>query len=132
MSGLNEWCFACGPKNPIGLKLKCMEQDNRYIAYFTPQPEHQSYHGTMHGGLISTLIDEITAGYINMKTGRPAFTARLETRFRQHTPIGEKLLIQGWVVRRKGRLFEMAATVSLPDGTITAEGKAKVMIIEET
>lgn len=132
MSGINEWCFACGPKNPIGLKLECKEQDNKYIAYFISKPEHQSYNHTVHGGIISTLIDEVTAGYINIKTGLPAFTAKLEVRFRQHTPIGEKLLIQGWIVRHKGRLFELEASVTLPDGTITAQGNVKVMTTGET
>jgi acyl-coenzyme A thioesterase PaaI-like protein len=52
-------CFACGIENPIGLKLYTDGED-RCIAQFQPQPEHQGYPGQLHGRLISTLLDEPT------------------------------------------------------------------------
>lgn len=123
---LNQWCFACGKDNPIGLKLKFSESDGKYVAHFTGGPQHQGYDGIVHGGIVSTLLDEIMARYPYTK-GLNSVTARLEVRYRKPTPIGQELTITGWVVSQRGKLYEMAGTVALPDGTVTAEGKATVM-----
>lgn len=128
--GENQWCFACGRLNPIGLKLQFREENNTYLTSFTPGPEHQSYDGIVHGGIVSTLLDEITAGYIFAK-GMNAVTARLEVRFRQPTPIGVNLTVEGKVAAQRGKLYEMTGTVKLPDGTVTAEAKATIMVVDE-
>jgi acyl-coenzyme A thioesterase PaaI-like protein len=52
-------CFVCGIDNPIGLHLSFYTDDEgRCIARFRPGPEHQGYPGHLHGGIISTLLDE--------------------------------------------------------------------------
>lgn len=127
---LNQWCFACGPNNPIGLKLKFREEDGAYITTFKAGPEHQSYDGRVHGGIVSTLLDEIMAGYIYAK-GVNGVTARLEVRFRQPTPIGEELTIIGRIKSQRSKMYEMTGLVQLPDGTVTAEGKATVVVVED-
>jgi acyl-coenzyme A thioesterase PaaI-like protein len=54
-------CFACGIDKPIGLKLKFYTDDEgRCIARFQPEPEHQGYPDHLHGGIISTLLSEVT------------------------------------------------------------------------
>ena len=126
----NQWCFACGSLNPIGLKLH-FEEDTAagvYRSRFTAGPEHQSYNGVMHGGLVSTLLDEIMGRYYYAK-GKQAVTAKLEVRFRAPTPIGQELLIEGRVVGQRGKMAEMTAQVRLADGSVTAEGKALVAIL---
>ena len=125
----NQWCFACGPKNPFGLKLSFREQDDTYISEFTGQKQHQGYDGIMHGGIVSTLLDEIMARYIYAK-GLTAVTARLEVRYLKPTPIGVPLLIKGRITKSRGRIYETAGSIELPDGTITAEGSAKVFVTD--
>lgn len=127
MDERNQWCFACGRQNPIGLKLEFTEQNDKYIATFMAGPEHQGYDNIVHGGIVSTLLDEITARYIYHK-GHNAVTARLEIRYRHPTPIGQLLTITGWVTKQRGPLFELAGQIELPDGTVTAEAKATVVV----
>lgn len=125
----NEWCFACGPKNPFGLKLSFREQDDTYLSEFIGQQQHQGYDGILHGGIVSTLLDEIMARYLYAK-GMTAVTARLEVRFNKPTPIGVPLLLKGRITKNKGRIYETEGTIELPDGTVTAQGTAKVFIID--
>ncbi len=67
--GRNDYCFACGKANPIGLKLAFREMDDgRYVSIFTPGPEHQSYEGALHGGIIGTVLDEVM-GRVHCKRG---------------------------------------------------------------
>jgi uncharacterized protein (TIGR00369 family) len=126
----NTWCFACGRDNPISLKLKFSEDGDKYVSHFTGGPQHQSYDGIVHGGIVSTLLDEIMGRYPYSK-GEDTVTARLEIRYRKPTPIGQELTVTGWIVNKKGRLYETAGTVALPDGTVTAEGKATLMVVRE-
>ncbi|MFA5040180.1 MAG: PaaI family thioesterase [Bdellovibrionales bacterium] len=123
----NDWCFGCGKLNPIGLKLAFEEIDGVYVTHFTPHDEHQSYDGTIHGGIISTLLDEAMGRYLYVAKGRNVATAKLEVRFRKPTPVGQELTVSGWVVRERGKMIEMEGKVALQDGTVTAEGRAMMM-----
>lgn len=126
----NQWCFACGPLNPIGLKLSFAEEaDGTYVSHFTGGLEHQSYDGIIHGGIVSTLLDEIMARHLYAK-GLNAVTARLEVRYLKPTPIQVPLTIKGRVTRQKGRVYETEGSIELPDGTVTAHGTAKVFITD--
>ncbi len=129
MSDNYTMCFACGKDNPIGLKMQFREEEGKNISTFTAGPEHQSYDGILHGGLVSTILDEVMAGYLNKK-GLHAVTGRLEVRYRHPTPINEPLTITGWITKERGKLYEMAAEITLADGTVTAEGKSTIAIIK--
>jgi len=128
MADENSWCFACGPDNPMGLMLTFYEENDTYNTTFIAQKRHQGYNGIVHGGIVSTLLDEVMARYIYSK-GIQAVTARLEIRYRNPTPIGEKLTISGKIVSQRGKMYEMTGSICLADGTVTAEGKAIVMAV---
>ena len=121
------WCFACGKANPIGLKLEFERTNEECSTTFIPQREHQSYDGRMHGGLISTLLDEVMGNYLYIATGKPAYTAKIEVRFSQPVFIGEKSKAVARVKRKKGRLVEMTAQIIKEDGVLAAEAEAKMM-----
>lgn len=124
------WCFACGKDNPSGLHMRFEIDDDKCTAYFTPRREHQSYPGRMHGGLIAVLLDEVTGNYLLCKYGRPAYTAKLEIRYRQPLAIGEEVLCIGSEVKRRGRLVEMQGQILKKDGTVLAEALSKMMLEE--
>lgn len=125
-----DMCFVCGKKNPIGLQLEFELVDDMYMAYFTPNENHQSYDGIVHGGIISALLDEIMGKYVWVLTGQPAFTARLEVRYRRHGEIGKQLCLESRIVRSKGKLYEVEGKLWQVDGGIMiADGTAKVMCV---
>jgi acyl-coenzyme A thioesterase PaaI-like protein len=124
----NQWCFCCGTNNPIGLKLKFHEEDGVYSTTFIAQKEHQGYDGVVHGGIVSTLLDEIMARYIYAK-GFNAMTARLEVRYHHPTPILEELNISSRILNKRSNIYELISEIKLPNGKITSTGKAKVAVI---
>lgn len=131
MDSRDQWCFGCGKENPIGLKLEFIEKDESYITTFVPTLQHQGYDGIMHGGLVSTILDEVMARYIHKK-GFNAVTARLDVRFRQPTPIGQQLTAVAKIAGKRGNMYELVGEIILPDGTVTAQGKATIAVLEET
>ena len=123
-------CFGCGKDNPMGLHLHFRTDENGCYTSFVPQPVHQSYDGRMHGGLISTLLDETMGNYPYRYEHKVAYTARLEVRFRQPVRIGERIDVITKVKRRKGMLLEMTGQVIREDGTVAAEADGKLMYEE--
>ena len=121
-------CFACGMGNPIGLHLHFFKTPDGCLSVFTPKREHQSYNDRMHGGLIMTLMDEIMGNYLFLKEGTPAYTGKMESRFRKPVLIGETVLITCREVKRKGHLAILEATVQKEDGTIAAEATSHMML----
>lgn len=124
------WCFACGKDNPASLKMKFELDDDKCVSYFTPQKQHQSYNGRMHGGLVAVLLDEITGNYLFCKEGKPAYTAKIEIRYRKPLAIGEEVICIGRELKRKGRLVEMHGEIIKKDGTVLAESISKMMLEE--
>jgi len=121
-------CFACGRDNPIGLHLHFYADGDGWAADFTPGPQHQSYDGRMHGGLITTLLDEVTGNYLFKLEGRPAYTAKMELRFRQPVLIGTTVKTIATIMSRHGRMVTMHGAVYNPDGKIAAECVSKLMV----
>ena len=124
-------CFACGKDNEQGLHMQFEVTDECVRAYFTPQPQHQSYSGRVHGGLVAVLLDEVTGNYLFCKEGVPAYTARMEIRYRAPLLIGEEVICEGTELKRKGRMVEMQGVVKKHDGTILAESLSKMMLEEK-
>ena len=123
-----DMCFACGKKNPVGLKLK-VKQDGKIVrTEFTPNKYHQGWWGVVHGGILTTLLDE-AMGYAAIFEGLCCVTAQMQTRLRRPASIGEPLIITGWVTNNKRKFLETEAAVSLKDGTVIAEATATLFIL---
>ena len=121
-------CFACGPDNPIGLKIKFHVDGDQCTAEFTPNENHVGFRNTVHGGIIYTALDDVTANILYQQ-GRKAHTARCEIRYRQPSVVGEKLLIKGWIESERRRLIVLKSEIRLKeDDTLIAEADASFMV----
>ena len=121
---LARWCYACGELNPIGLHLHFqMEASEWAVATFIAQREHQGYPGFVHGGLVSTLLDE-AMGWATYGRGIWALTGKMESRFREPVPIGEPLLVRGHIERDRGRTLDVFSELCGESGRVLAEATA--------
>ena len=115
-------CFVCGIENPIGLKLSFYtDGEGRCIARFRPREEHQGFPGHLHGGLISTLLDE-TIGRVLTHQNVWVMTRRLEIKFAKPVPLDWELTVIGELTRSRSRAYEARGEIQLPDGTVLVEG----------
>ena len=125
----DEYCFACGEKNPIGLHLT-FDFDGEKITTKKILPrEFQGYDGTAHGGILSTMLDETMCKFISAKYNERALTGRLEVRYKFPTPIEQELKITAWQENQRKNIITMRSTVETVDGTITAEATAKFAVV---
>ena len=120
-------CFGCGKNNPCGLKLE-FEWDGKMVkSEFTPKEMHQGWHNIIHGGILTSLLDEAMAyaAYFGNVAG---VTAALEIRFRKPVTVGQHLVITAWVGNQTRRFAETEARLTLDDGTVVTEAKAKQFV----
>ncbi|MFC1843352.1 PaaI family thioesterase [Thermodesulfobacteriota bacterium] len=123
-------CLVCGLKNPFGLHTSFFELDNKEIlAVFKPREEHQSYPGRLHGGIISTILDEAIGRAIMMHADKEVWgvTVDLQIRFKKPVPLDEELRVLGRITKDSSRFFEGTGELLLQDGTVAAEGHGKYL-----
>ncbi|AZO94158.1 PaaI family thioesterase [Halocella sp. SP3-1] len=123
-------CFACGKENPISLGLEFSKTDqNKVEADFIPLPEHQGYEGIIHGGIVSTLLDEAMVTAVN-SLGVEAVTGELRVRFRQAMKVGKEVHITGAVKKRRAKLVLTEGEIKDKSGQMVALAEAKFMLVE--
>lgn len=122
-------CFACGRNNPIGLRLSIKHKDDICYTTFTPKPEHSGWLNVMHGGLLSTIMDEVMAHWL-WGRGTPAMTVEMTARYLKPVPIGEPIVVTARQQVDRGRIANMEAEVTLADGTQVARATAKFVKTE--
>jgi uncharacterized protein (TIGR00369 family) len=116
-------CFVCGRNNPKGLYMSFFDNGvDEVISYYTVEEAFQSYPGVVHGGIITSMLDEVVARVSFI--GDPhkfMMSVKLEVKFRKPVPVGEPLVIKGRIIKLKGRLGQAVGEVVLSDGTVAAE-----------
>lgn len=124
----NHKCFGCGELNPKGLKLKFHLEGDTVYTVFTPNDCYEGYPGIMHGGITSTILDEVMSNAI-VAIGLRAFTGKLEVRFRHNVPINQPIRAEGRITARRGRVIDTEGCIILENGEIAAESTARFMVI---
>lgn len=124
----NEMCFGCGRENPCGLHLQCHLTDGgeAYEVSFTPQSCHQGYDGVIHGGILSTVLDELSADFLRAR-GKEGVTARLELRYRQPVHLGDSLTARAVLTKEKGPVHIVSSVMKNQRDEIVVEGEATIM-----
>ena len=122
-------CYACGSANERGLHMAFRREGDRTICEYTPCAYQQGYPGRMHGGVVSTLIDE-SMGWAVYHAREWGATARLNIRYRQPVALDQTLRIEAWITKNRGRLMELRAEVLGGDGRLLAEGDGVFMKLD--
>ena len=122
-------CFVCGVENPQGLKVK-VEQDgaNQVKAEFVADEPYRGWSDYLHGGILSLIFDEML-GWLSRYMGHDAMTARLEIRYRKPVPLGSRLTFSAALEREVKGILDINLWARLEDGTLAAEGKGRMMIM---
>ncbi len=125
----DNYCFACGKENPIGLHLEFELTDDILTAKKILAREYQGYENVAHGGIVTTLLDEAMCCYIKEKFDERAMTGRLNIRYHLPTPVGQELTITAGTESQRLNILTMNSKITLPDGTVTAEASAKFALV---
>jgi uncharacterized protein (TIGR00369 family) len=117
-------CFGCGAANPQGLHLSFTEVADGVRSTFTPLDVHQGYEHVVHGGIISTLLDEVMAWAV-AAAGIWAVTGEMQVRFQRPLHVGETVTLHGAVTDIRTRAISASGrVVREADGQVIATASA--------
>jgi uncharacterized protein (TIGR00369 family) len=117
-------CFGCGAANHHGLHLSFTRDADGVSATFTPLDVHQGYEHVVHGGIISTLLDEAMAWAV-AAAGIWAVTGEMQIRFRRPLHVGETVILRGTVTDIRTRAISASGqVVREADGQVIATATA--------
>jgi uncharacterized protein (TIGR00369 family) len=121
-------CFVCGSENTGGLRLRFdVDPKQRSISTrWVPSDTYQGYAGILHGGIISTLLDECV-GKLAVELDLPAVTAELAVRFLKPVPLDRPLTARGTLTDVGRRVILGEAEILLEDQTLAARATAKLL-----
>lgn len=120
-------CFACGMKNPDGLRIEWTIDGTTTTAEFVPERKHQGWKGIVHGGILATLLDEAMTRLAALVCG-DAVTAEMTVRYVAPARVGERLFIRGEIVSQQRKVVEMKATLCDAAGKVIARSVGKAVV----
>ncbi len=91
-------------------------------SHVTIPDQYQSYPGVVHGGIVATMLDEISgrATIMDGNNENLMVTVKLEVKYRRPTPTNTPLTVIGRVVSQNETRAKVTGEIQLPDGTVTA------------
>jgi acyl-coenzyme A thioesterase PaaI-like protein len=125
-------CFVCGESNAAGLKLR-FETDGKIVqSRFAPCAHHVGFKDTVHGGLITTVLDEIMVWACAVTTRKFAWAAELNVRFVAPLHPGEKAVAIGELVaNRREKIYEAKGELRNAAGLVVASATGKYLPIKD-
>ena len=138
---ISSMCAVCGQHNDWGFHGHFYNLENGDLyALLNPIPEHQSYPGRVHGGVLGAIIDECVGRAINSRediaTGKAeprwGVTMHLNTKFRKPTPYEDgPLYCITHITKENRRVFEGVGYLYTADGTLCMEGEARYAFLSQ-
>ena len=117
-------CFVCGENNDLGLKAKFFFENGEAVTEIVADNRFEGYKGIYHGGIISTILDEVMIKAI-LADNKFAMTAEITVRFHLPINVGDRLKISGKIIEKKGRMFLTEAKVVRNGRDIVASAGGK-------
>ncbi len=125
-------CFICGQKHPRGLRIRFFaDEDNQVFARFHPDDTQTGYGDIVHGGVISSLLDELIGWSVSLNQGKLAFTAELTVRFLKPLHAGQNCLASSRLRSGHGRQWEAEGEILDEQGHLCAKGHGRYFLLSE-
>ena len=125
------FCFACGPNNPDGMRLRFTydEQRDCFVCRFRLDKRYTGPPGHCHGGIIATILDE-AMGKVNKLRHVVALTSQITVDYLKPVPLNKPLRVESRELRVKGRTHVNVAEILNGKGEPLARSRGKFIAID--
>ena len=127
----SKMCIVCGLDNEYGLRAPFYNmQDESVMTCFSYRAAHQSYPGRVHGGLITSMLDEMGLRALWAAEGEDytfGVTISLENKYRRPVPYDTPLIGKGTIIKNLGNFFVTDCAIYDTHGNVLANGAVKYM-----
>ena len=139
----NSMCFACGPVNNAGLKMKFYGNDDLVYSEIAVPGRFIGWQNVVHGGILSTLLDEVMGWGAIFLTRRFILTRTMTVSYLKPVITNDKLRVESCIESQNGerecimngKIFnskgELCTTSTGSFGIFTYESMKKTGILSE-
>ncbi len=128
--GPGQPCFGCGPDHPYGFRLRFVREGDEIVTRFTPGERYQGPPGIMHGGLVSTLADEVAAWAVIGISGKFGFTATFDAKLHHPVRIGVPVEGRSVVIKDMRRIVDVGVRI-VQDGKDAMSGTFRFVVLDK-
>jgi acyl-coenzyme A thioesterase PaaI-like protein len=126
-------CFGCGSDNPYGLRMR-FESDGARLYSRLVVPEHlRGWSNLVHGGVISTILDEVMSWAAICISERLILTKKMEVEFLLPVLVNEEIFAEGWAEEIiSDRSAVMAGKIMDSKGRELARAKGSFALLKKS
>ena len=125
-------CFGCSPHNNHGLRMEFYEDGDEVVSTWDPEHHFQGYINVLHGGVQSTLMDEIASWVVFVKLKTGGVTSRLTSRFRKPVMVNEgPISLRAKLVEQRRNIAEIEVKLFNSEGVLCAESVAEYFVLSK-
>jgi acyl-coenzyme A thioesterase PaaI-like protein len=126
-------CFACGTANPIGLHLEFFQEGNSVCSEITIGKNHAGWENISHGGIISTLLDEVMSWTILYFKRVFFLTRKMEVKYIKPVLVGTTLTIKGTLAEdsESHNRIKVRAEIRDDKGSLLAKGSGEFVLVNK-
>jgi acyl-coenzyme A thioesterase PaaI-like protein len=123
-------CFACGTNNPIGLKLDFYRRGDSVCSDVFLSSNHVGWQNMAHGGIISTLLDEVMSWTVIYFKKAFSVTRRMQVRYLKPVPVEVELTVKGTLTSEgKSNSCKAEAVLFDTEGNVLAKGEGDFAVL---
>jgi len=124
-------CFACGTANPIGLNLNFYRQGDSICSDITLGKNYEGWENMAHGGIVSTLLDEIMSWSMIYFKRTFFVTRRMSIKYIKPVNLHMPLTAKGTVEEEKKRLCKAKGLIEGRDQKALARAEATFALLSD-
>jgi len=115
-------CFACS--NPSGLQLKFLRTIDGVEAKCKVPVTYCGFDGLVHGGIISTILDEASCWVLFARLGKLGVTQKMTTSYIKPVRIDTDLVVNAEIISHDSKNSVVHAAISDITGQLLAESES--------
>ncbi|MBC8292190.1 MAG: PaaI family thioesterase [Proteobacteria bacterium] len=122
-------CFGCGPENDSGLGLAFKQENDGVVCRTVIDANFVGYEDFVHGGIVSTLLDEAMGWAVFEGLGRYGVTRKLAVEFRRPVKASTELIVSARIIGQEGTTVKTESAVKDSRARLLASGSAEWALV---
>ena len=127
---LNPWkgkgiytCFGCSDDNKFGLQMEFFDDGAGLVCEWMPTKEYEGYINTLHGGIQSTIHDEIASWVVYVKGETAGMTTELNVKYLKSVLVDQGVIrVTGKIKEKNKRFIKIETKIFNNAGELCSEG----------
>ena len=125
-------CFACGTDNPIGMNMQFYRLGDMVCSDITLQRNHEGWEGMAHGGIISTLLDEVMSWTVLYFKRTFLVTRKMNIKYIKPVSLGIPLTARGKILDEPGNSkIEVRGEIVDAAGKLLVRSRGEFVMLAE-